>query len=193
MNIKGTAFITAKVGMTAAFGEERWNAFLNKISAKDPFFKNLIMSITPIPVEKHLFFLDEMLKEFFGGDVNQYQLFGRVTAFSLSPGGAYNSYLMTKDLGKFVSDVAPRLWATYFDGGKFTGELKGNVAYLQRPDIPIKHIYFEYLVIGFSSGRSSAGTPLGAPSASVPAGRAGVIQSPPMITAWAPERLARSA
>lgn len=150
MNIKGTAFITAKVSMTAAFGEERWNSFLNRLSAKDSFFKNLIMSITPIPVEKHLFFLDEMLKEFFGGDINQYQVFGRVAAkFSLSPGGAYHSYLLTKDLGKFVSDVSPRLWSTFFDGGKFTGELSGNVAHLRVTDIPVKHIYFEYMVIGF--------------------------------------------
>jgi hypothetical protein len=150
MNIKGTAFVTAKVSMTAAFGEERWNAFLGKLAEKDKYFKNMIMSITPIPVEKHLFFLDEMLKEFFNNDKNQYQIFGRVAAkFSLSPGGAYHSYLRVSDLNRFVSEVSPKLWSTYFDGGKLTGELKGNVAHFKITDVPIKHIYFEYMVIGF--------------------------------------------
>ncbi|HON59624.1 MAG TPA: hypothetical protein PLT45_08855 [Smithella sp.] len=150
MNIKGTAFVTAKASITAGFGEERWNAFLKKLAEKDSYFKNVIMSITPIPVEKHLFFLDEMLKEFFNNDKNQYQLFGRVAAkFSLSPGGPYHSYLLTHDLNRFVIEVAPKLWTTFFDGGKFAGELKGNVAHFKITDIPIKHIYFEYMVLGF--------------------------------------------
>lgn len=150
MNIKGTAFVTAKVSMTAAFGEERWNAFLSKLAEKDKYFKNMIMSITPIPVEKHLFFLDEMLNEFFNGDTNQYQLFGRVAAkFSLSPGGPYHTYLRINDLKRFVTEVAPKLWSTFFDGGKFTGELKGNIAHFKITDVPVKHVYFEYMVVGF--------------------------------------------
>ena len=150
MNIKGTAFVTAKVSMTAAFGEERWNAFLKKVAEKDPYFKNMIMSITPIPVEKQLFFLDEMLKEFFNGDKNQYQIFGRVAAkFSLSPGGPYHTYLAIKDLNRFVTEVAPKLWTTFFDGGKLTGELKDNVAHFKITGLPMKHVYFEYMVIGF--------------------------------------------
>lgn len=150
MNIKGTAFVTAKVAITAAFGEERWNAFMAKLPAKDQFFNNVIMSVTPIPVEKHLFFLDEMLKEFFNNDKNQYIIFGRVAAkFALSPGGPYNSYLLTKDLKKFVAEVSPKLWSTYFDGGIFTGKVEGNIVHLKITDLPIKHIYFEYMVMGF--------------------------------------------
>jgi len=64
MNIKGTAFTIAKASISQAFGEDRWNAFMARMAQKDSFYKNVIMSITPIPIEKHLAFLDEMVKEF---------------------------------------------------------------------------------------------------------------------------------
>ncbi len=144
------AFVTAKVSITAAFGEERWNAFMNKLAAKDNFFKNVIMSITPIPVDKHLYFLDEMLKEFFNDDKNQYLLFGRVAAkFALSPGGPYHSYLLTKDLKQFVAMGASKLWTTYFDGGVFTAKDENNVVHFKITELPVKHVYFEYMIIGF--------------------------------------------
>lgn len=150
MNIKGTAFVTAKVAITAGFGEERWNAFMNKLAQKDSFFKNVIMSITPIPVEKHAYFLDEMLKEFFNDDKNQYILFGRVAAkFALSPGGPYHSYLMTKNIKQFVLVGAPSLWSTYFDGGVFTSKIENNIVHFKISGLPIKHIYFEYMIMGY--------------------------------------------
>ena len=124
MNIKGTAFVTAKLAITANFGEERWNAFMQKLALKDNFYKNVIMSITPIPVEKHASFLDEMLKEFFNDDKNQYIIFGRIAAkFALSPGGPYHSYLLAKDINQSVTVGAPKLWSTYFDGGVFTSKI----------------------------------------------------------------------
>ena len=64
MNIKGTAFVTAKFAITADFGEDRWNSFMTNIAAKDKFFSNVIMSVTLIPVEKHFFFLMKCLKNF---------------------------------------------------------------------------------------------------------------------------------
>jgi len=150
MNIKGTAIVTAKVAMTAAFGEDRWNAFMTKLAAKDKFFSNVIMSVTLVPAEKHLFFLDEMLKEFFNNDTNQYTMFGRAAAkFALSPGGPYNSYLLTKDLKQFVEKGMPSLWSTYYDGGLLTARLENNVVHLKISELPIKHIYYEYMVMGY--------------------------------------------
>jgi hypothetical protein len=150
MNVKGTVFVTGKASITAVFGEERWNSFMTKLAAKDKFFNNVIMSITLVPVEKHLFFLDEMLKEFFNYDKNQYQLFGRVAAkFALSPGGHYNAYLLTKDIKQFVESGMPKLWSTYYDGGMFTAKLENNIVHLKITELPIKHIYFEYMVMGY--------------------------------------------
>lgn len=150
MNVKGTAYVTGKVTIIAAFGEERWNAFNAKLAVKDKFFSNMIMSITPIPVEKHVIFLDELLKEFFNNDTNQYWLFGRIAAkFALSPGGPYNSYLLTKDIKQFVESGMAKLWSTYFDGGLLTGKLENNVAHVKISGLPIKHVYYEYMVMGY--------------------------------------------
>ena len=150
MNVKGTVFVTAKAAITAVFGEERWNSFMTKLAAKDKFFSNIIMSVSIVPVEKHLFLLDEMLKEFFNNDKNQYLLFGRVAAkFALSPGGTYHSYLLTNNIKQFVESGMPKLWTTYYDGGKLTAVLDKNIVHLKITDIPIKHIYFEYMVMGY--------------------------------------------
>lgn len=43
----------------------------------------------------------------------------------------------------------PKLWSTYYDGGKFTAKLENNIVHLKISDIPIKHIYFEYLIMGY--------------------------------------------
>ena len=108
------------------------------------------MSVTIVPVEKHLFFLDEMLNEFFNNDKNQYLLFGRVAAkFALSPGGPYNSYLLTKDIKHFVESGMPKLWSTYYDGGMLIAKLENNIVHLKITELPIKHIYFEYMVMGY--------------------------------------------
>ena len=150
MNVKGTAYVTGKVTIIAAFGEERWNSFSAKLAEKDKFFGNMIMSVTPIPVEKHILFLDELLKEFFNNDKNAYVMFGKVAAkFALSPGGPYHSYLLTKDIKQFVESGMPKLWSTYFDGGKLAGRFENNIVHLKISELPIKHIYYEYMVMGY--------------------------------------------
>jgi hypothetical protein len=58
MNVKGTVFITGKTAITAVFGEERWNSFMAKLAETDNFFSKIIMSVTPIPVDKFILFLD---------------------------------------------------------------------------------------------------------------------------------------
>ncbi len=150
MNVKGTAFVTGKVTIMAAFGEERWNAFMAKLSAKEKYFSQMIMSVTAIPIEKHLIFLDALIKEFFNNDNKNYLMFGKVGAkYSLSPGGPYNSYLLTRDVKQFVEQGMPKLWTTYFDGGKLDAHYENNVVHLKITGIPVKHVYFEYLVMGF--------------------------------------------
>jgi hypothetical protein len=104
--------------MALAFGDERWNSFMTRLAEKDKYFKNVIMSITLIPVEKLIVIFDEMCKEFYNSDYSQYSMFGKVGArVALSPEGPYKSYLLSKDLKQFVDFVLPKLWSTYFDGG----------------------------------------------------------------------------
>ncbi len=40
MNVKGTAFVTRKDTIVKSFGEERWNAFITKLAAKEKIFQS---------------------------------------------------------------------------------------------------------------------------------------------------------
>jgi hypothetical protein len=38
MNVKGIVYLTGKANIVTVFGEERWNSFIAKLTAKDKFF-----------------------------------------------------------------------------------------------------------------------------------------------------------
>jgi hypothetical protein len=150
MNVKGTAYLTRKDTIIKTFGEQRWNSFSAKLAEKDKYFNNVIMNITLIPWDKFIMFLDEVLKEFFNNDNMHYWKLGEKSAdFALSPGGPYHSYLLTKDIKQFVESGMPKLWSTYFDGGTLTARLENNVVHLTITGLPTRHIYFEFLVMGY--------------------------------------------
>ena len=150
MNVKGIIFLTGKTTIISVFGEEPWNAFVPKLAAKDKFFSNMIMTITPIPIDKFLLFLDELVKEFFNSDYMQYVTFGSVAAkFALSPEGPYKSYMLTKDVKQFVESVMPKFYSTYFDEGVVTARFENNVAHVKLTGLPIKHNYFEHLIMAY--------------------------------------------
>jgi hypothetical protein len=150
MNVKGIIFLTGKTTIISVFGEEPWNSFIPKLAAKDNFFSNTIWSVTLIPMEKFIIFLDEMIKEFFQSDMMQYVTFGKVAAqFALSPEGPYKAYLLTKDIKQFVETVLPKLWSTYFDEGKVVAVLDNNTVHLKITGMQFKHMYFEKLLMGY--------------------------------------------
>ena len=150
MNVKGIIYLTGKIAIIKVFGEERWDSFVPKLAAKEKFFSKMIMSVTPIPVEKFILFLDEMCTEFFNNDRMTYLTFGKQAAqFALSPEGPYKSYMLTKDIKQFVELVLPKLWSTYFDEGKGITKFENNIAHLKVTGLQIKHLYFEYLIMGF--------------------------------------------
>ena len=43
----------------------------------------------------------------------------------------------------------PRVWSTYFDGGVFTARLEKNTVHITISNMPTRHIYFEYLIMGY--------------------------------------------
>ena len=150
MNVKGIIYMTGKNAIIEVFGQEPWNSFMAKLAAKNKFFSNPIMSITPVPVEKFILFLDELVKEFFNNDMMQYVTFGKAAAqFALSEEGMYKSYLLTKDTKKIVDLIVPKLWSTYFDEGIITAKFENNVAHFKITGLKFKHRYFEYLIMGF--------------------------------------------
>ena len=150
MNVKGIIYLTGKTAIIKVFGEERWNSFIPKLAAKDKFFSNTIWAITPVPMDKFILFLDELVKEFFDNDMMQYVTFGKLAAqFALSSEGPYKSYLLTKDIKQFVESVLPKLWSTYYDEGKVTTKFENNVVYLKITGLQVKHYYFEQLLMGY--------------------------------------------
>ena len=127
MNVKGTAYITRKDTIIKNFGEERWKSFSARLAEKDKYFNNMIMNITLIPLDNFILFLDEVLKEFFNNDKMHYWKLGEKSAeFSLSQGGPYHSYVLTKDIKQFVESGLPKIWSTYFDGGTLTAKFENK-------------------------------------------------------------------
>jgi hypothetical protein len=150
MNVKGTVFLTGKSAITLVFGDERWNFFMVNLAEKDNFFSKIIMSVTPIPLDKFLLFLDELCKEFFNNDKMMYLTFGKQAAqFALSSEGPYKSYLLTKDVKQYVETVLPKLWSTYFDEGVPVAIFDNNIVHIKVTGLKFKHLYFEHLIMGF--------------------------------------------
>jgi hypothetical protein len=150
MNVKGIIFLIGKTTIVKVFGEERWISFIPKLTAKDKFFNNTIWAITPVPMDKFILFLDELIKEFFDNDMMQYVTFGKVAAqFALSSEGPYTSYLLTKDIKLFVESVLPKLWSTYFDEGKASAKFENNIVHFKITGLQTKHYYFEKLLMGY--------------------------------------------
>jgi len=150
MNVKGIIYLTGKTAIIAIFGEERWNSFVPKLAAKEKFFSNTIWAITPVPMDKFIIYLDELVKEFFDNDMMQYVTFGKLAAqYALSSEGPYKSYLLTKDIKLFVESVLPKLWSTYFDEGKATTKFENNIVHFKITGLKIKHYYFEQLLMGY--------------------------------------------
>ena len=42
-----------------------------------------------------------------------------------------------------------QLWNSYYDEGAVTGKLENNIAHIKITGVPVKHIYFEYLNMGY--------------------------------------------
>jgi len=150
MNVKGIIYLTGKTAIIKVFSEERWNSFVPKLATKEKFFSNTIWAITPVPMDKFIIYLDELVKEFFDNDMMQYVTFGKLAAqFALSPEGPYKSYLLTKDTKQFVESVLPKLWSTYFDEGKAITKFENNIVHFKITGLQIKHYYFEKLLMGY--------------------------------------------
>lgn len=150
MNVKGISIVTTKTVIIQGFGEERWNSFMTKLAEKDNYFKNVIMAISLIPIEKLFVFFDEMSKEFFNNDKMAYEIFGRSGAkHVLKEGGMYHSYLLNKDIKNFVEFALPKLWSTYYDGGVITTKVENNIVHIKITGVHVKYIYFEHLLVGY--------------------------------------------
>ena len=151
MNVKGYPFIAITKQLIYDFNKELWNDFFQKFKVSNPYFNQLILPTTLIPVEKFIVFLDAMLKEFYNGDEKTYWRYGEEAAkTSLSEKGPFHIYVKHKKEPKdFIIKVIPRFWNNYYDGGSTSNMLEGNIMHAYMLDLPVCHPYFEYTTMGY--------------------------------------------
>jgi len=80
MEIKGTAFLSKRNQIVRMHGQARWDAFLEGLRRKQPFFVENVLATTLIPVDAFLAFMDEVLAQFFTGDERAYWEIGARSA-----------------------------------------------------------------------------------------------------------------
>ncbi len=151
MNVKGLSFLPTRSQLIYEFGEERWNDFFESFKVSHPYFDQVILATTEIPMEKYISFIDAMLKEFYNGDEKIYWRLGRLSAkFTLSEKGPFHAFVRSKREPKeFLSKILHRLWDMNFTGGNAKNEVEGNILHAYIYDLPKYHIYFEYVVMGY--------------------------------------------
>jgi hypothetical protein len=148
MNIKGTAFLARKKVIVEKFGQEAWDEFLRQQIGHAPFFAAPVMASTNIPIESFLTFQDAMVKRFFNGNTKAYWDMGAASAQWSLTEGPYRTALERRDL-KALVETLPGLWNNYYDEGRLSASLEGNIVHVHLYDVPVWHVSLELIVMGY--------------------------------------------
>ena len=149
MQVKGISFIARKQEVINRFGEDSWIKFKKKISKKLPYFNRNILPITNIPIQAFLDFQDELIKEFFNNDTKMYWTLGEESAEWALTKGPYKSFIRSKNIETFIEQRMPFIWNSYFTEGDMEINLDNEIIHI-KVHTPILHIYFEYLIMGYT-------------------------------------------
>ncbi len=150
MKVKGTAFKARENGIVKQFGKERWNEFIEKLSIKEPYFKKSIIATDLIPANAFLTFMEELVREFYSNDRKIYWQLGEKGAEWSIKEGPYRTFFANKDIENFAKTKVSSIWSMYFTEGKLTAEYTPEVIDVKITDVNVKHIYFEYLIMGYA-------------------------------------------
>jgi hypothetical protein len=150
MRIKGTALLARKAIIEGAFGAEAWSTLLADMRKTHAYFDEPLNAASLIPVPDFLAIHDEIVRRFYGGDVDVYFRLGEQSAEWALTVGPYKGFMTRKDLASFV-DSFPSLWTAYFHETTSTcvATMEGDVVMLDARNLPVWHPYFEYLVVGY--------------------------------------------
>jgi hypothetical protein len=148
MRVKGVAYLARRSGLVHEWGEERTNSFLTEFAEREPFFKQQIYPVTLIPADAFLKLNEELLRRFYNNDIDTFWKFGVLSADWAFGAGPNRGLYSSQNYSALISS-APMLWAAYFDAGRVEVSEHGNVADVHILDVPIKHVYFEYSVLGY--------------------------------------------
>ncbi len=149
MKVKGVNFLSRKEAIEKRLGKDRWEAFMEKLIEKEPYYANPVLPSSLIPAEKFITFIEMLTDEFFNGDPMSSWEAGRQAADWAFNVGPYQSLLKNKDLDSFIENVIPILWSLYFTEGKVDVSRSDNSITVRITNVPVRHITMEYSVLGF--------------------------------------------
>ncbi len=150
MDVKGVAFIAREQFIRAVFGARIWEELITEVRNKIPFFKDHILPSTLIPVQEFLKFNDKLIEKLYEGDESTYWKFGEKSAEWALTEGPYHKFLDNKQLDQFIHTL-PAIWNIYFTAGKpQVTVVNQNEFEVMITQVPVAHVYFEYLVLGYT-------------------------------------------
>ena len=149
MDAKGVAFLARKSLIGEQFGKEKWEAFLAEQAEREPYFKTAVLPTTLIPIDIFLRFNEEIIARFFRGDEKAYLVVGEKTAEYSLVDGPYKTYLKSHDYQRLVEDSIPKLWLKFYTDGRVETTYSKGGAEATIMDLPVKHPYFEFAVVGY--------------------------------------------
>ena len=71
------------------------------------------------------------------------------SANELAKSTSTNRTVCYNTLQQFVEKGMPKIWTTLYDESVLTAKLENNVVHVNITQLPIKHIFFEYLTVGY--------------------------------------------
>jgi hypothetical protein len=148
MLVKGNAWLARNEAMEKQLGAEKWRAFLAK--HKPPFLAQPVMPISKIPVDQFLALHDAFVTEFFGGDQMIYWRFGETSAEWALKNQLRG--LFEQGEGRRFLGFSPNIYKGYFDEGELVLENAPTEVDLIIRGIELRHVYFEYSIVGFAVG-----------------------------------------
>jgi hypothetical protein len=156
MNVKGIAYLAREAMMIAAHGEPKWKNFLADLAKQHPVFQQKPLPISKIPGAEFLALNDAITDRFYGGDPKAYWAYGEQSGGFALTQGQLKGLFQPGEISKFLM-FTPMIWKGYFDAGELAVTQTSPTAIEVRiHDVPIKHVYFEYSVIGFAQGALKA-------------------------------------
>ena len=149
MKVRATALLARKAMLVRQFGEERVARFFDEFADKEPFFKGrVLLQVSEIPATVFLKLNEAMLATFYGGKADTWWTFGKESAEWAFKEGPFRALFSTGDYVRFV-EMTPAIWKSYFDEGYIEVSRDADQARIKILAVPIRHIYFEYSVLGF--------------------------------------------
>lgn len=150
--VRGIAFESRRRMVESDIGRDEFGNYLRWLAERDPFWKRNIIATTMIPLDSFLMFNDGLITRYYHNDVKMYWKWGKYAAKWVLTDGPYRDFMREKELHNFFLRVLPLIWGLYFTFGSASAEIHGKRLRVILDDLPKKHLYLEYAIMGWVEG-----------------------------------------